>query len=827
MMKQKSRILAFILCLAMLSTMFLTATASAQPQAEITFNGQPVNVTSSGAISQDGLAYTIEKDFVLTFDEAKATFNQFSLDYSSTQPLRCEITYSNVEGQGAEEFFLEAGDNLTFSQLIDGYLDGRKQTQIDSIRFSIIADSQSVLTVNAINTAEREILDTAVAYLENERYKVGINLAWGGGVSYLEDKMDGDESITNLFNHYDTGRLVQQSYYGTTEPPYVPGEYMGNVWAYNPVQGGDKNNNASKIVDFYVKDNEIYIKARPLDWAWDNQYTYVYMENIYTLREDGIEVYNSVIDFSNYDNPKRNQELPAFYTISYLNNFYYYNGDAPWTGDTLTKRSDLPFWGDHRDGDVTYNPGNTETWTAWVDDNDWGVGLYVPNTTHLTSGRYMYDGSKDPAAQSTNYVAPLRQMMLIFGQKIEYSYYITTGSIDEIRTTFTEHKDFTTNEKLDQNFFGDMDYRHITFTREIDRMLFTNKNECSVTIKNGFALLTAQNLVNNDPYAQLDLTGCDASLKAEDYPYIVFTYMAPDTNSSENYTGQIFFGAGAQMNPSGEASKTFPVTSDGQLHSQIIDLTGQTYWQGKPNFARLDFFSSAAEGDCMYVKSFRMASTLEEAEAIANEEQNPVTVSVQAVDEEGNSLDSAVVSSSFHVQAVTKDDAQSIALFNENGMKMGLQNLTKEVQENGSIRWDFDMSIGTRGASRTFTLCTIDSEGVYHPMDAQFSIAIVAPDAQVKSVTTVENTVVGKEFPITVVTNEEAQKLVVTNEAGLNMGILSYSYEDTADGRIWTVNIKVQTAGTRTFTIAAKNRDGVLCEGMDTEPVTIGYFAVE
>ena len=174
----------------------------------------------------------------------------------------------------------------------------------------------------------------------------------------------------------------------------------------------------------------------------------------------------------------------------------------------------------------------------------------------------MYDGSKDPAAASTNYVAPLRQMMLIFGEKIEYSYYITTGSIDEIRATFTEHKDFTTNESLSQDFFSDVDYRNITFTRDIDRMHFTSKNECAVTIKNGFALLTAQNLVNSDPYAMLDLSGCDASLKAEEYPYIVFTYMAPETNSKENYTGQIFFGAGSQMNPSGPASKTFPVVSD-------------------------------------------------------------------------------------------------------------------------------------------------------------------------------------------------------------------------------------------------------------------------
>ena len=40
--------------------------------------------------------------------------------------------------------------------------------------------------------------------------------------------------------------------------------------------------------------------------------------------------------------------------------------------------------------------GNTETWCAWVDSNDYGIGLFTPNVEILLVGRFGYNGSKDP-----------------------------------------------------------------------------------------------------------------------------------------------------------------------------------------------------------------------------------------------------------------------------------------------------------------------------------------------------------------------------------------------------------------------------------------------
>lgn len=114
-------------------------------------------------------------------------------------------------------------------------------------------------------------------------------MRWGGALSYLEhlsgnvqavrlgdDVFVGENALAryggklitdevNLINRCDTGRLVQQSYYGTrgVNDGYIQGEFMGHPWPYNPVQGGNKYGGESKIVDCIVGENSLYIKCRP------------------------------------------------------------------------------------------------------------------------------------------------------------------------------------------------------------------------------------------------------------------------------------------------------------------------------------------------------------------------------------------------------------------------------------------------------------------------------------------------------------------------------------------------------------------------------------
>ncbi|MFP6905812.1 MAG: hypothetical protein VCG02_11385, partial [Verrucomicrobiota bacterium] len=47
-------------------------------------------------------------------------------------------------------------------------------------------------------------------YLDNGVYRLGVIRHFGAGIGYLSRS----GSTRNLLNHYDNGRLIQQSYYG-------------------------------------------------------------------------------------------------------------------------------------------------------------------------------------------------------------------------------------------------------------------------------------------------------------------------------------------------------------------------------------------------------------------------------------------------------------------------------------------------------------------------------------------------------------------------------------------------------------------------------------
>lgn len=384
------------------------------------------------------------------------SFNRYILTYTSPIPLRATVHYTLSGAPHTETCYLEAGTDMIFRSYIDAYLD-----TVVADAATVTAEAEPIMPEDEAHAAGVSLLslttETAPVYaretyyFENQRYRVGVELAWGGGLSYLLDKQCPVEGLGNLLNNFDTGRLVQQSYYGTGDPPYVRGEFMGNSWCYNPVQGGDRGNFKSKLIDARVSDQEVYIKCRPRDWGHSGGDTYAYMENTYRLDGDYLVVDNRFVDFSGWTHPKNSQELPAFYTVSYLGHYYYYDGDRPWTGDALSHRDDLPFWPtDWPSCTFPVRPGNTETWAAFVDDQKYGLGLYVPATTRWLAGRFSYDGSMDPHASSTNYIAPTRHIRLACFKPLTYRYLICAGALEDIRAHFAARKDQITNRSLEE-----------------------------------------------------------------------------------------------------------------------------------------------------------------------------------------------------------------------------------------------------------------------------------------------------------------------------------------------------------------------------------------
>ena len=471
-------------------------------------------------------------------------------------------------------------------------------------------------------------------YIENLRYKLGVRLLWGGGINYLEDKTSNISRLKNLVNQADTGRLIQQSYYGVQQnAEYTPGKYNGSTWAYNPVQGGDVKGNHSRIIDIVVTEYSVYVKSQPLDWAKDNSLTPSYMENTYTVYADRVQVDNRFVDFSNWTHRYAHQELPAFYTVSFLSRFTLYNGTKPWTGDTMSYRDNLNFWGDstyYNDCTFLLKNSNTETWCAWTNPKtNFGIGLYVPNVDSYLAGRHSFNNSKESTNGATNYVAPVNTILLKSFEALEYSYLISTGSVEEMRATFKEYKDFAANESLHENYqsrrvpdktvasnensYADLNgggggnsganadplSAALDLTKKENAAHVIGSNNTSVTYDAAAGAL-ALKVKGQDPHVTIVY---DGALSADRYKTIEITYMLPASNSGGNNVTDLFLCAGSVSNPDASASVRVTHTADGEYHVMTVDLSDKSFWQGDIHKIRFDYLDGCEAGDVMYVKS--------------------------------------------------------------------------------------------------------------------------------------------------------------------------------------------------------------------------------
>ena len=387
-------------------------------------------------------------------------FNYYGIEYSSDCYIKATVHYSAGVKAKTEDFFLEPSKKkTTFYSFVDDALAGKKGNKINSITLETLTKAEENIKIYGFSVFNREIPEQEV-FIQNDTHKLGIDLLWGGALSYLEDldsnvqavsvdgqiKVDSNaserynaESVNNnvnLINRNDTGRLVQQSYYGTLD--YDHGVYMDNDWRYNPVQGGNQFNDASKIVDLRVTDTEIYIKCRPLDWAKEKEYiTPSYMEATYSLEDGAVHTKCRFVDFSGYPEAESTQEIPAFYCIEPLNNFVYYGGKKPWTNDKLTSEPDLIFW-----PDAGYpNFYSKENWSAFTGEfeDSFGIGVYVDNEEAFLAGVFEREKTtnEDPSKDGpTSYIAIVKNRIFKSFDPYEYEYYLATGDTTEIRNTF-------------------------------------------------------------------------------------------------------------------------------------------------------------------------------------------------------------------------------------------------------------------------------------------------------------------------------------------------------------------------------------------------------
>ena len=435
-------------------------------QDSVYLNGKKVAYDLSDGFAVENGKINCEDEFTLSFESADCNwFNYFGIAYSADEYFKGEIVYGKNDEVMSEEFFLEPAVDGEFYSFIDGVLDKVKANKLYSVSFEPLSAEIGSIEIGGIATFNSVVPQREI-YIDNGSIKIGVDLLWGGALSYFEDldsnvqavrydgeiKVDSDASArygkravnnnVNLINRFDTGRLIQQSYYGTdgsSGDGYAPGIFMDNEWRYNPVQGGNKDNESSKIVDVRISENELYIKCRPLDWSLPAEnITPSYMEATYTLEGKNLHAVCRFVDFSGYTPTYTTQEIPAFYCVEPLNRYVYYGGSEPWTGDELTIEPDLIFWPDAGYPNFTA----TENWSAFIGefDDSFGLGVYVPNETVFMAGVYERGQTtdKDPSISSpTSYIALIKDRLFQSFDPYSYEYYLTSGNTTEIRDNFS------------------------------------------------------------------------------------------------------------------------------------------------------------------------------------------------------------------------------------------------------------------------------------------------------------------------------------------------------------------------------------------------------
>ena len=252
-------------------------------------------------------------------------------------------------------------------------------------------------------------------YLDNGRVRVGIDKSRGACIGFFAESATG----RNLLNHYDEGRFIQQSYYGAADGS----KWNGKPWVYNPIQGGHHKGKRSRLLEFN-RDNKkktISAKIQPLSWASGVSCPEAIMG--VTISLDGsLAKIRFRMDYTGKDQSViRDQEMPAVFVDAELPNLVY-------SEDGKLKRR-IPGWPNQR-GKAT------ESWVAYLDDKDWGIGICTPGTETFTCYRFKGDGKTGPTGSACSYVAPLRRFSLQKGLAVDYEVFLTIGSLAEIRKRF-------------------------------------------------------------------------------------------------------------------------------------------------------------------------------------------------------------------------------------------------------------------------------------------------------------------------------------------------------------------------------------------------------
>lgn len=416
-----------------------------------------------------------------------------------------------------------------------------------------------------------------MSFIENEYIKVGIDLNLGGAITFLADPKNNE----NLINNADWGRQVQMSFYSGPVPYEPEGKKSHPSWTFigwNPIQSGDVAGHKSKVLDHKNNGKTIYVKSIPMHWPLDSVPGECIYECWLSLDKNAVKVTSRIVndrpDKTQYS--ARGQELPAVYTNAPWHRLITYQGDKPFTNDTLS---------------IIYNHNfpsakniqwahwqATESWAANVNEDNYGLGVWNKGVQQFSGGYYgdslFVGGSYD---SPTAYIAPNSVDILDYNITYDYHYSLILGTVDEIRDYVYRNGEQSLPEYRFKNSRLQWYYQHTTDEG------WPIKNGLKVKAKKGAALV-----------------GPAAFWKAEDASQLLIRAAFPQ-GIKKVKVGWKLFRAGFNQ----EQEMEFGVKDDGKMHTYSVPLSHSTGYKGVVTGLRivLDDGLPDQEGQAVRIKS--------------------------------------------------------------------------------------------------------------------------------------------------------------------------------------------------------------------------------
>lgn len=247
-------------------------------------------------------------------------------------------------------------------------------------------------------------------FISNKHVKVGVDERRGGAICHISKASANSQ---NVINTWDTGRLLQQSYYGSSDGS----SWNGRPWRWNPVQGGSWDNQSSELISINkVSETEIITKGHPRNWGGCQLCKDVIMTTHIKLVDDGRICVNCRMEYSGAQKQDRNvQEIPACFLSARFQQLVYKDKT---TRELVTVIPGPP-------GKKNLQKKADPTWAGYINpDTGEGVFLESPLATSLTA--YRVDISGNPPDSNCSYMAPLLDNYQIRpGSCTEYTFTVT------------------------------------------------------------------------------------------------------------------------------------------------------------------------------------------------------------------------------------------------------------------------------------------------------------------------------------------------------------------------------------------------------------------